>query len=261
VLAAILFCATAVSLARPAVAGTGEGLGYIEKNQAPDGGFAEPGRTAGADATTAWCIMALRAGGADPNAMKQGGRSPLDFLATQAGNWRSVTDYERTLLAVAAAGKNTRSFGGVDLLARVQSYQRAGGNIGDAINSNAFGILSYRAAGAAIPPGAVEWHVRNQNGDGGWGIAPRTAIGQRKTGEVLFLVIDGRTIDSIGATLKDIQDILLQYGAYNASNLDGGSSTTMYFNGKVINKPSDKLGERTVPTAFIVEPPIGGDSR
>ncbi len=156
----------------PAAAGTGEGIGFIEQHQMPDGGFAEPGRTSGADATTAWCIMALKAGGADPRQVKNGGRSPVDFLASQAGSWRSVTDYERTLLAAAAAGEDPRSFGGVDLVAKVQSYQKAGGNIGDAINSNAFGMLSYKAAGVAVPTGAVDWHVRNQNGDGGWGNNP-----------------------------------------------------------------------------------------
>jgi len=104
------------------------------------------------------------------------------------------------------------------------------------------------------PPLIVNGKPTIKKGDGGWGIAPRTAIGQTKTGEVLLLVIDGRSLESIGATLRDVQDILLQYGAVNAANLDGGSSTTMYYNGKVINKPSDKLGERTVPTAFIVMP-------
>ncbi len=104
------------------------------------------------------------------------------------------------------------------------------------------------------PPLIVNGKPTIKKGDGGWGIAPRTAIGQKKTGEVLLLVIDGRTLESLGATLRDVQDILLEYGAVNAANLDGGSSTTMYYNGKVINKPSDKLGERTVPTAFIVMP-------
>ena len=108
------------------------------------------------------------------------------------------------------------------------------------------------------PPLIVNGKPTIKKGDGGWGIAPRTAIGQRKTGEVLLLVIDGRTLDSFGATLRDVQDILLEYGAVNAANLDGGSSTTMYYNGKVINKPSDKLGERTVPTAFVVMPEGGG---
>ncbi len=102
------------------------------------------------------------------------------------------------------------------------------------------------------PPLIVNGKPTITKGDGGWGIAPRTAIGQKTTGEVLLLVIDGRSLNSFGATLRDIQDILLQYGAVNAANLDGGSSSTMYFNGKVINKPSDKLGERTVPTAFLV---------
>jgi exopolysaccharide biosynthesis protein len=108
------------------------------------------------------------------------------------------------------------------------------------------------------PPLIVNGKPTISSGDGGWGIAPRTAIGQKETGEVLLLVIDGRTLDSFGATLHDVQDILLQYGAVNAANLDGGSSTTMYFNGKVINKPSDKLGERTVPTAFMVAAEGGG---
>ncbi len=91
------------------------------------------------------------------------------------------------------------------------------------------------------------------NGDGGWGIAPRTAIGQRKDGAIILLVIDGRQTNSIGATLKEAQDVLYEYGAYNASNLDGGSSSTMYYKGEVINSPSDSLGERAVPSAIYVE--------
>ncbi|MCX7885497.1 MAG: phosphodiester glycosidase family protein [Caloramator sp.] len=92
-----------------------------------------------------------------------------------------------------------------------------------------------------------------KKGDGGWGIAPRTAIGQTQDGKVLLLTIDGRQKDSLGATLKDVQNILLEYGAYNASNLDGGSSATMYNDGRLVNKPSDILGERAIPSAFIVE--------
>jgi len=93
-----------------------------------------------------------------------------------------------------------------------------------------------------------------KSGDGGWGIAPRTAIGQRTDGAIILLAIDGRTTKSLGASLKDVQNIMLQYGAYNASNLDGGSSTTMYNNGSIINNPCNALGERAVPSAFIVNP-------
>ena len=92
-----------------------------------------------------------------------------------------------------------------------------------------------------------------KEGNGGWGIAPRTAIGQKKDGTILMLVIDGRQIGSIGATLKDVQNIMLEYGAYNAANLDGGSSTTLFYDGKVVNNPCSKYGPRYVPSAFIVK--------
>lgn len=157
-------------------AGIDEGVAYMLANQGADGGFREPGKgEGGQDATTAWCVMALAAAGIDVRGVRKGGKSPLDFLATQSGNWRSVTDYERTLLAVAAAGEDPRFFGGLDLLDRVRSFQGAGGNIGDAVNSNAFGILAYRAAGEHVPEGAVTWHRRVQNPDGGWGISPGAA--------------------------------------------------------------------------------------
>lgn len=94
-----------------------------------------------------------------------------------------------------------------------------------------------------------------RSGNGGWGIQPRTAIGQKKDGTILMLVIDGRQADSLGATLKNVQDILLSYGAYNAYNLDGGASSTMVYDDKLINKPSDIMGERYVPCAFIVTKP------
>ncbi|WP_407310349.1 phosphodiester glycosidase family protein [Desulfosporosinus sp. SB140] len=91
------------------------------------------------------------------------------------------------------------------------------------------------------------------HGDGGWGIAPRTAIGQTKDGSILMLVIDGRQIGSLGATLKDVQDIMLEYGAYNVANLDGGASTVLYYDGKIVNHPSSQYGERHVPSFFIVK--------
>ena len=78
-------------------------------------------------------------------------------------------------------------------------------------------------------------------GDGGWGIAPRTAIAQRKDGAIILLVIDGRQVNSLGATLREVQDLLYEYGAYNATNLDGGSSSTLFYNDEVINNPCDSL--------------------
>ena len=92
-------------------------------------------------------------------------------------------------------------------------------------------------------------------GSAGWGIQPRTCIGQTKDGQVLMMVIDGRQAGySIGCTMGDMADIMLEYGAYQACNLDGGSSSIMYYNGRKITKPSaaNKENGRRLPDAFIV---------
>jgi len=89
-------------------------------------------------------------------------------------------------------------------------------------------------------------------GDGGYGVAPRTAIGQREDGTILLLVIDGNQPGySIGATIVDVQNSLFEKGAFIAANLDGGASATMYYNGEVVNRPLN-LWEREIPTAFVV---------
>lgn len=93
-----------------------------------------------------------------------------------------------------------------------------------------------------------------KNAADGWGIAPRTAMGQRADGAILFVVIDGRQPGhSIGANLYDVQQIMLDHGAVIAANLDGGSSTVLVKDGAVLNKPSTKSPEgRYLPTAFLV---------
>ncbi len=87
----------------------------------------------------------------------------------------------------------------------------------------------------------------------GGGKNPRTAIGQRADGAVLLLVIDGRQAQSIGATFKEMTYIMLEYGAVNASCMDGGTSTQMVYEGEVINKPYSPSGPRKCPTSFLVK--------
>lgn len=90
-------------------------------------------------------------------------------------------------------------------------------------------------------------------GNGGWGTAPRTAIGQRKDGIVLMLTIDGRRATMPGATMEDLLEIMKNYGAYNASALDGGTSTAMVENGNLVNDPINSAGEhntRPIATGF-----------
>lgn len=88
----------------------------------------------------------------------------------------------------------------------------------------------------------------------GYGLQPRTIIGQAENGVIMFLVIDGRALHSTGATYMQCADILLEYGAINAAACDGGSSSVIAYKGKVLNIPSTPMKEtgRYLPNAFLV---------
>ncbi len=93
-------------------------------------------------------------------------------------------------------------------------------------------------------------------GSAGYGLQPRTAIGQREDGVIAFLVIDGRDVThSIGCTVGDMADILTAYGIINAACCDGGSSTVLAYEGEILNRNSasnPSIGRR-LPNAFLVE--------
>lgn len=99
------------------------------------------------------------------------------------------------------------------------------------------------------------------NGNGGWGINPRTVLAQRKDGIVLFLVIDGNGANRYnwsgrgGATLNDVITILKRYNAYNAVNMDGGASTNLVIKNKLWNNPCaiSSTGERELPNGWMVK--------
>lgn len=108
------------------------------------------------------------------------------------------------------------------------------------------------------------------------GFNPRTAIGQRADGAVIFVCIDGRQAGSLGGTYKDLINIMVEYGAVNACNLDGGSSTVMVYDDQYGRYDGDtdrqRFGDdgqyvlinnysllqeqpRRMPTFFMVKPP------
>jgi len=84
---------------------------------------------------------------------------------------------------------------------------------------------------------------------------PRTAIAKLKSGQILMVTVDGRQPgESIGMSLTMLADLLIEFGASEAINLDGGGSTTMVIRNKVVNKPSDATGERPVSDAILIYP-------
>lgn len=84
---------------------------------------------------------------------------------------------------------------------------------------------------------------------------PRTAVAKLKDGKFLMVTIDGRQPGmSVGMNLNELAEMLLEFGATDAMNFDGGGSTTMFIGGKIVNQPSDKEGERKVSDAILVFP-------
>jgi len=78
---------------------------------------------------------------------------------------------------------------------------------------------------------------------------PRTAIGQISQTQFIFVVSDGRTEESAGLSVYELASIFVEYGASFAYNLDGGGSATMWFNGRIINKPVNSgstISERSI---------------
>ena len=194
----------------------------------------EKGETTSNIARLNGAIAAINGGGFhDPNGTGTG-RSPYGFI---------LHDGEYVI------GKDVGPDEDVDFI----GFTKAGNLIAGTYNKRELKEMGAKEGLTFGPPLIVNGKKMITDGDGGWGIGPRTAIAQKKDGTVLFLVIDGRQAYSAGATLRDVQDILYQEGAVIAANLDGGSSTTLYYNGKTVNKPADLLGERMIPTVFIVK--------
>lgn len=119
-------------------------------------------------------------------------------------------------------------------------------------NYNSNNIVDYKW-GIQFSPALIVDGEQYVQGTFGYGIQPRSAVGQTLNGEFLMLIIDGRQVGhSLGATVNDLAEIMLRHQAFQAMNLDGGSSSIMSYRGKTINRPSSKnsLG-RYLPNAFI----------
>ena len=111
--------------------------------------------------------------------------------------------------------------------------------------------------GIQFSPVLIANGEKQVSGSAGYGLQPRTAIGQRADGVIALLIVDGRDVShSIGCTVGDMADILLSYDIINASSCDGGASSVLAYKGEVITKncsANPSLG-RILPNAFLVAP-------
>ena len=198
------------------------------------------------------------------------------YLGTKGQYLVDMADENKAVVAMNGGGfydPNYNSLGGIPQgivikkgkIITNRSYKKTGGIIGFTKENKL--ILGKMTANQAIKKGVrdavtfgpfliVNGKPSFIKGNGGWGTAPRSAIGQRKDGIVLFLVIDGRMIGRPGADMVDLTEIMQNYGAYNAANLDGGTSCGLVVKGKLINDPINGNGKhktRWIATGFIVK--------
>ena len=180
-------------------------------------------------------IIAMNAGGFYDPDWNSNGALPH---GTVISNGKLVSDYEDARVGGGFIGFNNEN---KLVLGRMSANEALANGIRDAIEFGPFLIVNGKRSFV--------------KGNGGWGIAPRSAIGQRQDGIVLFLVINGRIPSSIGADMIDLCDVLENYGAYNAANLDGGSSSELVVNQKIVNTPvaGGSNGLRDMPTFWIVK--------
>ena len=111
--------------------------------------------------------------------------------------------------------------------------------------------------GVQFSPLLIANGVKMVSGSSGYGIQPRTAVGQREDGVMVFLNVDGRDVTySIGCTVDDMAEILLSYGVVNASSCDSGATSVIAYKGEVITRncsANPTLG-RILPNAFLINP-------
>lgn len=187
-------------------------------------------------------LIAINGGGFnDPNFNSTGGQ-PLGITVSM-GTYKTTDLYGGSGGIIGFTGENKLVLGKMSL----KQAQEQG--IRDAVTFGPFLIVNGKASSVV--------------GNGGWGTAPRTAIAQRKDGIVLFLILDGRTASKPGADMDDLIEILQNYGAYNAANLDGGTSSVLVVNDVIVNDPIDSTGAhktRPIATGFIVSKDDSDDS-
>ncbi len=187
-------------------------------------------------------LIAINGGGFnDPNFNSTGG-SPLGITISR-GKFVTQNSYNGSGGLIGFDEKNNFICG------KMTVTQAKNAGIRDAVTFGPFLIVNGKSSSVL--------------GNGGWGDAPRTAIGQRADGIVLFLVLDGRTATNLGADMDDLIEVMERYGAINAANLDGGTSSVLVVNNTIVNDPIDSSGAhktRPISTAFIVDKDDSDDS-
>jgi Squalene-hopene cyclase C-terminal domain/Prenyltransferase and squalene oxidase repeat len=159
---------------------------YLVKSQNKDGGFGATPDAGSSPLYTGWAGLALGSAGRNPQDVKRrGGRSIARYVLRGAGSLRDIGEIERTVLVAKVAGLNPRSLSGRNLLAEIENRRRSDGSISGFVSYTAFGILALRAGGESAGGPTIQWLLKSQNEDGGFGVARSSASDGDMTGAAL----------------------------------------------------------------------------
>jgi energy-coupling factor transport system substrate-specific component len=181
-IALVLLLPAAAVAATPAQRATS----YLLKAQNQDGGFGATASGGSSPLYTGWAGLGLGSVGRNPRDVKRpGGRSLAGYVLRGSSSLRDIGEIERTALVAKVAGLSPRSFGGRNLIAEIQNRRRGNGSISGFVSYTAFGIIALRAGGAAADGSTIQWLVKSQNADGGFGVARSSPSDADMTGAVL----------------------------------------------------------------------------
>lgn len=145
-------------------------LTYLRQAQQANGSI-------GGFVASSWAVIAIAAAGQDPHGWTVAGNSVVAYMRDNAAvnlDVNKATDWERSVLAIVAAGENPRAFGGIDYIAKLLGFYD-GNQIGDPalLNDDFWGIPALISVGEGqqIVPNSVAFIKSKQNADGGWGWA------------------------------------------------------------------------------------------
>jgi hypothetical protein len=171
--------------AASAGAGPAAGVSWLEGAQNEDGGYGEKLGAASGQAMTGWAMLALEAGGVNPQDVTKGSNSPVAYLQQEIATIQSPGDIARTILALEGAGVEPREFAGRNLVAALLGKKRKDGSYEGWPNSTAYAVLALRSAGIVNVGDSLEWLRGAQNEDGGWGDYEHSPSDADATGAVL----------------------------------------------------------------------------
>jgi prenyltransferase/squalene oxidase-like repeat protein len=158
---------------------------WLATQQNDDGGWGASADSDSSVSTTAWVMLGFEALGHNPADAARGGHDPVGYLRSRVDELESPGDFARTILALAAADVDPRSFGGHDLVRALLKRQRGNGSYEGWPGSTAFAVMALRAAGAEGIQQSIDWLVKVQNPDGGWGDVPGSPSTADGTGAVM----------------------------------------------------------------------------